>query len=339
MATEWKEIIPADESARFERYAEMFGAMQRAAAAKAKHAKVTDRALHAKANLAARAELEVLPDLPPEAAVGMFATPRTYAALVRYSNGAGARQADRVADVRGLAVKVLGVDGKKLIPGLEDAPTQDFLAIRTPTVPMRDADEFVTLVRVAKPAALAPFRLMGNLGVGRAVTLLRQLLGGLKAPTLPLAATTYYSALPCTFGPRAIKFAFFPHERDAQPSANKAPTYLGDELAARLRDAAVRYDLKIQFYADATSTPIEDASVEWTTPWTTVARLTLPAQDVTSEAGRKLAAYVDTLSFDPWHARTDLRPLGNIMRARNHAYRVSTQTRGAAPEPTTMPTF
>jgi len=41
------------------------------------------------------------------------------------------------ADARGLAVKVLGVPGKKLIPGLEAAPTQDFLAIHSIDIPQQ----------------------------------------------------------------------------------------------------------------------------------------------------------------------------------------------------------
>jgi hypothetical protein len=57
------------------------------------------------------------------------------------------------------------------------------------------------------------------------------------------------------------------------------------------------------------------------------------------ETGRSLAArqklsdYVETLSFDPWHALVEHRPLGDMMRARNVAYRVSTQARKAAAEP------
>ena len=42
---------------------------------------------------------------------------------------------------------------------------------------------------------------------------------------------------------------------------------------------------------------------------------------------------MERLSFDPWHAGEDFRPLGNMMRARNVAYRLSTQERGAAAEP------
>jgi hypothetical protein len=46
-----------------------------------------------------------------------------------------------------------------------------------------------------------------------------------------------------------------------------------------------------------------------------------------------LSEYVETLSFDPWHALVEHRPLGDIMRARNVAYRVSTQARKADAEP------
>ena len=85
--------------------------------------------------------------------------------------------------------------------------------------------------------------------------------------------------------------------------------------------------------------PIEDASVEWKTELLPVARLTLPIQDRTSARGKRIEEVIEQLAFDPWHARTDLRPLGNMMRARNHAYRASTRARKAAPEPTAMPSF
>jgi len=42
---------------------------------------------------------------------------------------------------------------------------------------------------------------------------------------------------------------------------------------------------------------------------------------------------IEGFSFDPWHALVEHRPLGNVMRARNMAYRASTQARAAVPEP------
>ena len=328
-ATDWTEVIANDEAARFEHYAAQLAEIQRKSAGRSR----PSRALHAKGNLAAEAELEVLAELPAELALGMFAEPRTYRALVRYSNGAARHQPDKKPDVRGIAVKVLGVGGKKVIPGMEDATTQDFLAIRTPSVPVRNADEFMKLVRAAQTPPLLPFRLIGSLGFGRAIAVIKGALAGFKLPTAPLAATTYYSALPICYGPYAAQYVL----RAQDPESRSAGGDLGAELAARLRTGPVVYELCFKFYVDPVTTPIEDASVEWKVPAIPVARLTLLAQDQASPRGAKLAEFVEQLAFDPWHARTDLRPLGNMMRARNHAYRASTQGRGASPEPTAFP--
>src|SRR5688572_24376098 len=131
-STDWKEVIPEGENDRFERFASLLAEMQQKHGGK-------DRALHAKQNLGLEAEFEVLGDLPADCAIGLFAAPRKYAAVVRFSNGAPRRQSDKMPDVRGLAVKLFDVDGKKVIPGMEDARTQDFLAIRTSSLPVRDA--------------------------------------------------------------------------------------------------------------------------------------------------------------------------------------------------------
>jgi len=329
-ATDWKEDIAQDEAQRFERHAAFLAAMQQ----KLGHG---GRALHTK-GLGVLAQLEIGPDVPADARVAMFATPRRYEALVRFSNGAGRTQSDRTLDVRGLAVKVFGVDGKKVIPGMEDATTQDFLAIRTPVLPIKNTEEFMTLVRYGRPQALLPVRLMASLGVRRGIQILKHALAGLRAPQAPLWATSYFSALPIRLGPFAAQYAFAARE-SAPASALAGPNELGEALSARLRTSPVEYDFNVRFFTRDDETPIEDASVEWKSPWLTVGRLTLPVQDPDSPRGQRVRELVETLSFDPWHAREDMRPLGNIMRARNVAYRASTQTRKAATEPGKMPHF
>ena len=124
----------------------------------------------------------------------------------------------------------------------------------------------------------------------------------------------------------------------ADPNAKRGstPDYLTEELAARLAKGPIEYDFSVQFFVDETRTPIEDGSVEWKesdAPFVPLARLTLPRQELASPRGQKLASLVETLSFDPWHALAELRPLGGMMRARNQAYRLSTGERKAAPEP------
>ena len=149
-----------------------------------------------------------------------------------------------------------------------------------------------------------------------------------------LATSRYFSALPIQWGKYAVHYALAPHAES--PAGAKTPEDVGAELAERLRQGAVTYDLKVQFYVDPDKTPIEDASVEWleaNAPFVTVARLTLPKQDPASPRGRRVAERVETLSFDPWHAPVEFKPLGNMMRARNPAYKLSTQARGAAAEP------
>ena len=333
-ATDWKEVIEDGEATRFESYAAFLSKGQRAHASNGP----VSRALHAKQNLGVEAELVIGDDVPADAKLAMFATPKRYRAVARFSNGAPAKQSDRAPDVRGLAVKVFGVDGPKVIPGLENETTQDFLAIRTSALPIRNAEEFMTLVRVARPQALLPLRLMAALGPRRAIQIIRAALTGLKAPQRPLAATSFYSALPIMLGPHAVQYAFTARDASAATKLTSANS-LGEGLAAQLRKEPVTYDLQLRFYIDEKQTPIEDATTEWSSPWFTVGQLILPVQDPDSPRGRRVQEFVEQLSFDPWHARADMRPLGNIMRARNVAYRSSTQARKAIAEPRELPTF
>lgn len=332
-STDWHEKVDPDESVRFERYAERLRALQRERAGGG----TPSRALHAKAELGVEATFTVLPALPEHARIALFAEPVTYPAYVRFSNGSSARQPDRKPDVRGVAIKLIGVDGKKIIPGMEDASTQDFLLIRTPSTPFRNADEFIDFVFAGlSPAAGLP-KVLFRHGFGRTFGILRQAIRGLRQPTVSLATTRYYSAAPIQFGRYAVHYSLVPHAKLGEaPKPSPSPDYLGEELSDRLREAQVTYDFQVQFFCDETRTPIEDASVEWKevdAPFLTVGRLTLAKQDPASPRGRRLAEFVEGLSFDPWHAVTELRPLGNMMRARNPAYRLSTRERQASPEP------
>jgi hypothetical protein len=327
-STEWKEQIGADEAARFEQLAAVLNGFQKERAQRHPVA----RGLHAKGQAGAEATLTVLPNLPEHVRVGLGALPGTYRALVRYSNGQPGRQSDHKPDVRGIAVKVIGVSGKKIIPGMENETTQDFLAILGSSTPFRDADEFVWFVAAARSPATLPLKAIGKLGLGGAITLIKKLLKSASVKISSVATARYSSQLPIKWGPYAVRYTFDPVVA-ADPSAKPGASadYLGEELAARLAKGPVEYDFKVQFFQDEQRTPIEDGSVEWKeadAPFFTVGRLTLPQQAVA-----KVAEQIETLSFDPWHALEDHRPLGGMMRARNAAYRMSTLERKAAKEP------
>lgn len=331
-STEWREVLRPDEGALFEKLAQELAGVQSMVA---KKRGTTHRALHAKGNVLCRAELEVLAGIPEHARVGMFAEPKKYDAVVRFSNGGPAPQSDKRPDVRGVAVKVLGVGGKKLIPGMEEAPTQDFLAILSPTQPFPSPEDFIWFVVAARsPLTLIPKGIL-RFGPGKFFSLLSVLQKGLGAPLTALHTNRYFSALPIQFGKYAAKYSFVP--LDAGAETGPVDPDLGGALARLLETRPLRWELQVQFFVDEQSTPIEDSTVEWKSPWTPVARLTLPQQSVSSEQGKALTAWAETLSFDPWHAQTELKPLGAMMRARNAAYRVSTIARKAAPEPSAIP--
>jgi catalase len=70
------------------------------------------RSVHAKAHGLLNAELMIADDLPPELAQGLFATPGRYPVLMRFSTIPGDILDDSVSVPRGLAIKIVGVEGE-----------------------------------------------------------------------------------------------------------------------------------------------------------------------------------------------------------------------------------
>src|SRR5258708_37773854 len=88
---------------------------------------LTYRDEHVKGHAAVRAEFIVDPGLPADCRVGIFKEPRTYPAWIRYSNSAQDQKVDILGDIRGFAIKLIGVDGPKLVEADKDARTQGLL--------------------------------------------------------------------------------------------------------------------------------------------------------------------------------------------------------------------
>jgi hypothetical protein len=323
------ETIAADEKERFRGYAEEFLDLQRARADKAT-GKLA-RALHVKQHLGAVGELLV--KSPETARSGVFGmSGKSWPVYVRFSNGASRHQGDGAPDVRGFALKLVGVPGTKLIPGLEGEQTQDFLFIDSQALPFGNPDDFMKFVRAARggPVKLLP-SMISSFGFGRAFGILW---GSATAEKVKSFAThTFHTAAPIAFGKSAAKLALFPHPSPEPNPPAKGAEFLRQDLTARLQQGALTWTLKAQLFADQSTTPIEDTTVVWQGPWIDLATLTLPKQDPESARGREISELVSQMSFDPWHSIEEHRPLGAIMRARGATYGASVQARNAAPEP------
>lgn len=326
-STDWQERVAPDEAARFQDYAQQFQAMQRAKSARFG----PGRALHRKQILGLAARLQVLPDLPGPARHGLFAAPGEHPVWLRLSNGSADHAADRVPDIRGLGLRVFGVNGPS---ALDTGPAthQDFALINHPAFAFPTSAPFMGLVMAAAkgPAAvLAHFvRTHGALGGLRQM---RQLLATLGKPFRGFACEPFYSAAPIACGPYAARVRLLPAEAQRATTARR-----GDwaaDLAQRLRVADLHWTLQLQFFVDEARTPIEDASVDWpesVAPYVDVARLVVPAQRLDGEAALAFQRQVEQSSFDPWAALAAHRPLGEVMRARKVVYFASQQGRGAA---------
>ncbi len=323
-STGWCEKIAPDEAARYAGYARQFEAIQVRKSARWR----TGRALHRKQLMAAHGTLSVLEGLPPFAHQGLFAQPQNYEVLVRLSNGGLDRASDRTPDIRGFSFRVLGVTGESALAN-GAATCQDFTLINQEVFAFRGSDEFVHFVDAASRGGAALLKhLFKRYGVLGGLRMLAKFIKAAGRRFGGFATETFFSAVPMANGPYAVRVRLQP----AAGNGAAVPGAKGDwglDFASRLKQQPLHWDVQLQFYSSEESTPIEDPSVNWQTPYTTVARLMLPRQDAGSADGKALAAQCESAVFDPWQALAQHRPLGDVQRARKVVYFGSQKARGA----------
>lgn len=323
-STQWQENVAPDEAERYAGYGQQFAAIQ----ARKSKKYGNGRALHRKQLTAAKGTLEVLSNLPEFARQGLFAKPGSFETLVRLSNGGMDKASDHKPDIRGFSLRVLGVNGESAL-GNGPAVSQDFALINQEVFGFSSSDDFVQFVVAASQGggSLLKF-LFKRYGVLGAPVRLVSMIKTVGKSFSGFATETVFSAAPIACGPYAVRVRLVPAASNG-PAGADAKKDWGADFSAKLRDKSLQWDLQLQPFADAERTPIEDASVNWPSPYTTVARLTLPKQDTESAPGQALLKQAESSIFDPWQALAAHRPLGDVMRARKAVYFVSQQTRGA----------
>jgi len=300
------------------------------------------RAVHSKSHGLLKAELSVLPNLPTELAQGLFSSAATYPAIVRFSTTPGDILADSISTPRGMAVKLLGVEGHEMLAGHEQQTTQDFAFINAKSFPAADASVFLKLQKVILANANDPEffkKLVSN--VARGTNAVLGLIGAQSAaleslghPETHILGETFGSTAALRYGDFICKIIFRPASENLKALKGKHVNvnfhYSG------LRDAVVEFfktetaiwDVCVQLSTDLEKMPVEDPSVEWDekiSPYVPVGTLTAGPQDAYSPARRVFCDEI--LTFSPFHCLAAHRPLGNIMRARRQTYAMSSQFR------------
>jgi len=268
-----------------------------------------------------RATVTIRDDLPEHCRQGIFATPRTYPAYVRYS-GPGP---DVPADIRdvgfgSMAVKLMDVPGKKLMD--EEKFTQDFIAVCTPTFVTPNVRENAKL----QCWSLVDMPLYYFLNP-KDTHLLDFFMQGLWNETQynPLGQR-YWSCTPYLLGEGlAMMYSFRPKTQvdtkvPGLPFGRVSFNYLRENMIKTLDKTDVEFDLLIQVQTDSFLMPIENASVRWPeklSPFIPAATVHIPRQKFDSEAQ---FAFARRLKWNPWHCLPEHRPLGNQNRARLRMY-------------------
>jgi hypothetical protein len=298
------------------------------------------RQQHAKGQGFLKGELTVYGDLPDHLRQGVFATARSYPIIVRLSTAFGDIRSDRIRVPRGMAIKVLGVDGAKALPAEDTSANQDFLLVNHRNY-FSDAAAYLRIQRTFEQQPSTPDIVLRGLGLAaRGAKKLSRCAGF----TLPMALGPLADAGDNILGESfysqaAIRFGVYIARLCAAPVSDSVLQLKGlpastDDNAIRnfvvdfFRNNAAEYELRAQLGTDPRRTPVEDASIEWLeeiSPHQPIGRITLPAQEADSPERR---AYSDeTLSFNPWRCLAAHQPLGSIMRLRKEAYRASSTFR------------
>ena len=280
------------------------------------------RDAHPKAHGCVKAEFNIVDTLPEALSKGMFVPGKTYQAWIRFSNGSGdPTHADIKRDARGMAIKVLGVPGKKLLEDEADAATQDFIMINHPVFFATDPARYLSFMNDANSdhfyrKLLIPFDL-GAKGTWIALATRSSKISN------PLQ-TRYWSMVPYQLGTgpdrQAVKYSVRSCSDVVDPMP-KEPSH--DFLRDVLRNTLQNDDACMEFLVQARTSDrmdVEDSRIEWKeaqAPFSKVATIRIPRQTFDTPQQNE---FCENLSFAPWHALPEHKPLGVTNRLRKVIY-------------------
>jgi len=293
------------------------------------------RDAHAKSLGLVHGTLTIEDNLPDNLRIGVFSESREFPCWIRFSNsgGVGGVHKDDKPDVRGMAIKIVGVEGEKILPEQKDAITHDFLFATSPMFMVKNGVDFAQLTealgssgfsRLWKMAAFFfnPF----NLRLAELRLLIK-----LQVKIAHVLGHQWWSMTPYRLGDnQAVKYTLIPRTPvDTTMPTDPAPDFLRERLADHLRSDAAVFDFCVQVDVGDDRTPIDDTRKEWKTsvaPFIKVATLRIPSQRLGSVEQQ---TYAENLSFIPWHALPEHAPLGSLNRARLVAYEAISRFRHA----------
>jgi len=270
----------------------------------------TRRFFHPKMHGCIEAELSVENDLPDHLAKGIFSTPKTYKAWVRFSNSSPKIKDDYHKDFRGMAIKVLDVQGKFLTEDHENE--QDFVLVNKSTFQAKSVEMIARAIRAINGNIIDKL----SFAFKYLPDLLKSL--GKSQRCASLFEISFFSQTPYSFGGTPVKYKMQARAQTVSALPEKPSyNYLREKLKQDLKAKDYFFDFYIQFQEDPQTMPLENPSVEWTSPFHKVASLKIPMQQFDFEERNVFGEHQD---YSPWHCIEEHRPLGEINFAREKVY-------------------
>ncbi|MBK6957044.1 MAG: catalase family protein [Nitrosomonas sp.] len=285
------------------------------------------RHVHSKAHGCVLADFQVNKTLQNEHQQGIFQPGASYKAWIRFSNGdSDATREDKEGDGRGMAIKLMGVSGEKLLP--DESHTQDFVMINHPVFFINDPQKYLSLIESLSSSNMLA-RLSAPFALGIEGSIIAAKINGKKIRN-PLY-TRYWSMVPYQLGTgsnrRAMKYSAKPcNQLDNTPQSDQLqdPNYLRTAMKNHLDTDNACFDFLIQTRdtrtAAGSALSVEMATNEWeesAAPFFKVATITIPKQDFDKPEQHK---FCENLSYTPWHSVFEHRPLGGVNRIRKVVY-------------------
>lgn len=303
------------------------------------------RSVHAKTQGILEGYLEVDAGLPIELAQGLFAKPGRYPVVMRFSTVPGDILDDSVSTPRGLAVKIIGVEGERL-SGSEGDVTQDFVLVNGPAFGAPTPKKFLPVITLLSKTTNRVQRLKKLLSavmrqVQRAIVSVTgqpnttvATLGG--QPETHILGETFYNQAPVRFGDFIAKISVSPISSElaalkgAALNVNGIPNGIRESVVAFFKESGGVWEVRAQLCTDLNLMPIENAATVWPeqlSPYRRIGRIEVTPQNSWSEA--RSSVVDDGMQFSPWHGLAAHRPLGGIMRARKEVYAAAKRFRAA----------
>jgi hypothetical protein len=296
------------------------------------------RGVHAKTYGVVKAEVQILRNVPPAYAQGIYAKPGRHGAVIRFSSASGHLGADAtLGGILGCAMKIFDVPGSKLVEDEPDSTTFDLVLKNSPIFVANTAKHYLVLQEIGnnKNQYLARGKtgfheLLTDFVTGKGTFeqsdwAWDELFAFVKLGQTPVSnplLTTFSSMAAMRHGDYVAKIRLAPATENTTRAIHREldlrgrPDVFYPTLVDELQASAFDFDLQVQLCTDLEAMPVNQTTVEWSeklSPFVTVGRVHVPRQDI---SGNENFEKTDALAFNQWRVTEEHRPLGEIMHVR-----------------------